>query len=163
MERLDARALGAEALAQALVDATGPVVVEGAMDSWRDRGPTTCWNYPRLVGTHGELPIKVILEGGRYRGEATEEVEMGMEDYARAMRNATLPDGAYVFTDVQDELPCDDLFRTVPRSYATKGRLILSMGSWGNGRPFHVSFTVCTHSRPAAVHAPPSLLAGCFF
>ena len=137
MDRLDAQSLGAEALAQALVDATSPVVVAGAMESWRERGSSTCWEYGNLASKHGGLTVKVILEGGRFRGEATEEVEMEMAEYSRAMRNATLPDGAYVFTDVQDELPCDELFRTVPRAYATKGRLILSMGSWGNGRPFH--------------------------
>ena len=105
------------------------------MEAWRDG--SSCWRYPKLFSAHGALPIKVIVDGGRYRGEPTEEVQMEMHDYPRAMRNGTLPDAAYVFTDVQDELACEDLFHLVPRSHATRARLILSMGSWGNGRPFH--------------------------
>ena len=135
MERVDARVLRGRALADALVNAATPVVVEGAMEAWRDG--SSCWRYPKLFSAHGALPIKVIVDGGRYRGEPTEEVQMEMHDYPRAMRNGTLPDAAYVFTDVQDELACEDLFHLVPRSHATRARLILSMGSWGNGRPFH--------------------------
>jgi hypothetical protein len=62
---------------------------------------------------------------------------MRMGDFEPSMRNGSLPDDAYVFSDVQDEIACNALFRVVPRSHATRGRLILSMGSWGNGRPFH--------------------------
>ena len=136
MPKIDAQALSAEALAQALVNASGPVVVQGAMGAWTTTR-STCWTHPGLLDAHGAFATKVIVEGGRVRGEATEEVLVPMRDYPLAMRNGSLPDAAYVFMDVQDELPCDDLFHIVPRSYALKGRLILSMGSWGNGRPFH--------------------------
>ena len=32
---------------------------------------------------------------------------------------------------------CEEQFKMLPRSHSTRARLILSMGSWGNGRPFH--------------------------
>ena len=136
MGRLDAKALGPAALAQALVEANKPMVVSGAMEAWLGKSGD-CWNYPSLLDAHGTLSIKVIIDGGRYRGEATEEISMPIHEYPKALRNGTLASDAYVFTDVQDELHCDELFRVVPPSHATRGRLILSMGAWGNGRPFH--------------------------
>jgi len=136
MDKLDATALSSAELAEALVSSEAPILVEGAMAAWRETNEG-CWVYPRLVAAHGTLPIKVITEGGRWRGEATEEVLMPMRAYPEALRNGSLSDTAYVFTDVQDELRCEEQFRAVPRTHAMRGRLILSMGSWGNGRPFH--------------------------
>ena len=90
------------------------------MEAW----PSCHSEYPRLASAHGAQSVKVIVEGGRYRGEATTEVQMGVAEYSAALHNGTLPESAYVFTDVQGELRCDELFRTVPRNYATRGRLM---------------------------------------
>lgn len=145
MDRLDANALGPDALAHALMQAEAPVVVKGATDAWQRA------TYGRLLSEHGELMIKVVLEGGAYRGEAAPELEMPIAGYVRSMAEGSLPDSAYIFHDVNatalataaSELG-QTFTRVLERRKATlgalhpsHGRLLLSAGSWGNGRPFH--------------------------
>ena len=85
MGRLDAKAL-VGLRARRFVEANKPMVVSGAMEAWLGKSGD-CWNYPSLLDAHGTLSIKVIIDGGRYRGEATEEVSMPIHEYPKALRN----------------------------------------------------------------------------
>ncbi|KOO30481.1 hypothetical protein Ctob_014833 [Chrysochromulina tobinii] len=91
MAVIDARELSEDALVSVLLGSDVPVVVR----SWQDSS-----SFGHILDEHGDVPIDVILEGGRYRGESTTEEPMALADYAAALRNASLPDSAYVFTEL---------------------------------------------------------------
>jgi hypothetical protein len=162
MAVIDARELSEDALVSVLLGSDVPVVVR----SWQDSS-----SFGHILDEHGDVPIDVILEGGRYRGESTTEEPMALADYAAALRNASLPDSAYVFTELGGvdvslggfalggpnvSAPARHLFAQTPElgqllaaalarqnaelsavPHRTDGRVLLSAGTWGNGRPFH--------------------------
>ena len=176
MARIDASNLSADELAAALLQSTSPVVIGNALSEWVDG------SYAALLGEHAQVPINVIEEGGRVRGEAKIERAVTFGDYMPSMRNGSLPGSAYVFFELggvrveahegeqefggfalagADVSPAARrLVHAVPgggsgrvalleqwlsavvrkqveAAPTANARLLLSAGSWGNGRPFH--------------------------
>ena len=162
-EQLVADTLTEDALAAAIQRAAAPLIIR-----WREPSAVPR-HFERLLGESGTLPVSVVVEGGRYRGEATEERAMTVADFPTALQNGSLPDDSYIFyelggldvvsngrdialagVDVADESRW--LLGAMPELRArfaqvlrrqlaagdVDGRLLLSAGSWGNGRPFHV-------------------------
>ena len=84
MDRIDAHTVSAQSLQMSLVSAEAPVVVTNAIPKWRENSER-CWDYTGLLGAHASLPIKVIVDGGRYRGEPTTEQEMPLSEFTPAM------------------------------------------------------------------------------
>lgn len=150
MDALDARSLSAAALAEALGQADTPRIVRG----WGPGGADGEAVYESLLREHGGTRVQVVIEGGARRGEATAEAEMAWADYPAAVRSGAVPEGAYIFFDVNSTalpaaLPAEvSLFACAMAaraaadasglpSDATASRLLLSAGGWANGRPFH--------------------------
>ena len=67
MAVIDARELSVDALVSELLGSDVPVVVR----SWQDSG-----SFGHILDEHCDVPIDVILEGGRYRAESTTEEPM---------------------------------------------------------------------------------------
>ena len=111
MRRVDASTLSAEALADMLMQSESPLLIVGAMESWSEAG---CWSFPEVLRAHAAVDVKVIEEGGRYRGEATKERTMPLAEYPRALSNQSLPDSAYVFDDVQGDVNALKMAREQP-------------------------------------------------
>ena len=158
---LDATELGEQQLAEALVASKAPVMVKGAMADWEPG------KYSGILDEYHNLPVQVVVEGGTFRGEETREQPILFGDFAAAQRNGSLPGGAYLFYELGgvdartgrfalagpgvspmsrrllQALPwlsqwSGPVMRTqVAATPDANGRLILSGGSWGNGRPFH--------------------------
>jgi hypothetical protein len=133
---LDAAALEPGALEDVLGRADAPLLIRGATGGWPD------FTYRRLLAYHAGTTVRVVLEGGTRRGEAARETELTLGDFFPSMRNGSIPAEAYIFFDVSGTgIPqaMPHLARLFTRSLpaAAGGRLLLSAGSLGNGRPFH--------------------------
>ena len=165
MPRVDASTLSTEALARLLLSANTPVLV---LDFAQPSTQVT----QQLVDERSRLPVRVIVEGGRYRDEQQLERTMTMGEFAASMRNGSIADQSYVFHElggvdassgelklggVDVDTRSRALLHNLPRYTAllarvlllqnaerlavaqpTDGRVLLSAGSWGNGRPFHL-------------------------
>jgi hypothetical protein len=123
-------------LEDALSRADAPVLIPGATGEWPD------FTHRRLLADHAGTVVRVVLEGGTRRGEAARETELALGDFFPSMRNGTLPAIAYSFFDLSGTaIPkaMPQLTHLCRRSKpaAVGGRLLMSVGSWGNGRPFH--------------------------
>ena len=160
MPRIDASNISSFELADLLLSASSPILVEHAL-------PVLAAS---LLARHSSLPVAVVTEGGRYRTEATKEQRVSMGDFYAALRNGSLPDDSYIFYELGGlhvhqggqgvELAGVDvsvesravveaapelavlLGRVLGRQrelspHAMDGRLLLSAGSLGNGRPSH--------------------------
>ena len=108
---------------------------------------TTSRGLEHLVAESGEVQVTVINGGGVGRSSI-----MRLRDYVPAIRNGSIPHSAHIFSDVNTTtiaeawpelgnfyatvtMRTDVLYTSVPHS--ARGRMMLSMGSWGSGRPFH--------------------------
>lgn len=145
MEQLDASRSDDAQLAQSLHTAVAPIML-------RNLAAFSVRTLAALLSLYGGEEVAVVTEGGVYRGGAKAELTMPLSEVAPAMRNGSLPEGAYVFLDVSERplgevarelsellarvsLLRNPAFAAMPR--AARGRPILSVGGWGGGRPFH--------------------------
>lgn len=142
IEQIDASALDPSAIASSLLGATAPRLLKFSSVSLQDD----------LLRSHGNQDVKVVLEGGVYRGDQKRESIMTLNEYIWKVSNRSLERSAYVFWDASDTaiaqssqsisdlysrmmIARDVGFATIPKS--ARGRTLLSAGSWHNGRPFH--------------------------
>jgi len=101
--------------------------------------------FPYTDGCPMPLPLCILSQRSlkrRPRLALSRETELALGDFSSSVRAGRIPADAYVFHDLTGTpIPAampqlGELFTlAVPAGAA--GRLLLSAGSWGNGRPFH--------------------------